>query len=82
MLPVRGNEMPDSEYSGCLKTELTLALPGDGVAEAPPKCGGKRGFLETVELKLGSNSENEASVSTPPPSEHGRSQYSFSREAE
>ncbi|KAL6563214.1 Iaa15p [Orobanche hederae] len=67
MLPVRGNEMPDSEYSGSLKTELTLALPGDVAAEAPPKCGGKRSFLETVELKLGSNYEDEASVSTPPP---------------
>ncbi|KAL6495886.1 Iaa15p [Orobanche gracilis] len=67
MLPVRGNEMPDSEYSGCPKTELTLALPGDVAAEAPPRCGGKRAFLETVELKLGSNSEDEASVSPPPP---------------
>ncbi|GFQ07664.1 auxin-responsive protein iaa14 [Phtheirospermum japonicum] len=67
-----GNELPESEYSSCLKTELTLGLPGGDAAEAPPKCGGKRGFAETVELKLGTSSDDgdEVSVSTPPPSNY------------
>ncbi|KAG8379891.1 hypothetical protein BUALT_Bualt07G0136400 [Buddleja alternifolia] len=32
MLLDNGNDLPGSEYSGSLKTELTLGLPGDGVA--------------------------------------------------
>ncbi|KAL3618335.1 Iaa15p [Castilleja foliolosa] len=57
---------PESEYSSRLKTELTLGLPGGDLTEAPPKCGGKRGFSE---LKLGTSSDDdEVSVSTPPKS--------------
>lgn len=61
----KGND--EMEYSGCLKTELTLGLPG-ARAEAPAKSAAKRGFSETVDLKLGANCEDEVSVSTPPPS--------------
>ncbi|KAI3463360.1 hypothetical protein Pfo_020023 [Paulownia fortunei] len=63
----KGNDLPESEYSSCLKTELTLGLPGGARAEAQ-KSGAKRGFSETVDLKLGTSSEDEVSVSTPPPS--------------
>lgn len=62
------NELPESEYSGGLKTELTLGLPGGGAGAEGPKSGGKRGFSETVDFKLGASSEDEVSVSTPPPS--------------
>ncbi|KAL6568102.1 Iaa15p [Orobanche hederae] len=56
----------DSEYSGGLKIELTLALPGGGGGRAlTPKPRAKRGFLETVDLNLGtSRSEDEASAVT------------------
>ncbi|KAK6153715.1 hypothetical protein DH2020_013354 [Rehmannia glutinosa] len=68
MSPEKGNDLPESEYSSGLKTELTLGLPGGAAAEAP-KSGGKRGFSDTVDLKLGTNSDYEvSSVSTPPPS--------------
>ncbi|KAK4413890.1 Auxin-responsive protein IAA14 [Sesamum alatum] len=65
MSPEKGNDLPESEYSGCLKTELTLGLPG---GLETPKSGSKRGFSETVDLRLGSSCEDEVSVSTPPPS--------------
>ncbi|KAL8537566.1 hypothetical protein ACS0TY_012620 [Phlomoides rotata] len=58
-------ELRETEYSGCLKTDLTLGLPG---AAAPAKAAAKRGFHETVDLKLGANCEDEVTVSTPPPS--------------
>ncbi|PIN07570.1 hypothetical protein CDL12_19853 [Handroanthus impetiginosus] len=64
-----GNVLLESEYSGCLKTELTLGLPGGAAAAADsPKSGLKRGFSETVDLRLGTSSDDEVSVSTPPPS--------------
>ncbi|KAG8388315.1 hypothetical protein BUALT_Bualt02G0112800 [Buddleja alternifolia] len=61
-----GKNLPESEYPGGLKTELTLGLPG-GEAAAP-KSGGKRGFSETVDLNLGTSAEVEVSVSTAPQS--------------
>ncbi|KAL0397073.1 UNVERIFIED_CONTAM: Auxin-responsive protein IAA14 [Sesamum calycinum] len=65
MSPEKGIDLPELEYSGCLKTELTLGLPG---GPETPKSGSKRGFSETVDLRLGSSCEDEVSVSTPPPS--------------
>ncbi|PIN01615.1 hypothetical protein CDL12_25880 [Handroanthus impetiginosus] len=58
-----GNDLQGLEYSGSLKTELTLALPGGGGAETPTS-GSKRGFSETVDLNLGTRSDDEASVVT------------------
>ncbi|XP_047959029.1 auxin-responsive protein IAA17-like [Salvia hispanica] len=55
------------EFSGCLKTDLTLGLPG-GCGGAPPKPGSKRGFSNMVDLKLGASCDHdEVSISTPPP---------------
>ncbi|XP_021277272.1 auxin-responsive protein IAA1-like [Herrania umbratica] len=61
-------------------TELTLGLPGEGRSPAVisgVKCSAKRGFIETVDLKLGSCSStpsgrgdahvNEAGAGKPPP---------------
>ncbi|WRX33182.1 AUX/IAA domain - like 10 [Theobroma cacao] len=61
-------------------TELTLGLPGEGRSPAViagVKCSAKRGFVETVDLKLGSCSRtpsgggdthvNEAGAGKPPP---------------
>ncbi|XP_057772758.1 auxin-responsive protein IAA17-like [Salvia miltiorrhiza] len=63
-----GSALSEMEYSGCLKTELTLGLPGGGGAAAAPKSGSKRGFGELVDLKLGASCDrDEVSVSTPPP---------------
>ncbi|KAL7114183.1 hypothetical protein ACP275_04G104200 [Erythranthe tilingii] len=53
-----------SDYTGCLKTDLTLGLPGGAAAEVS-KSGVKRGF---VDLKLSTTSDDDVSVSTPPPS--------------
>ncbi|KAK4410575.1 Auxin-responsive protein IAA17 [Sesamum angolense] len=64
MSPEKGNDLPESEYSGCLKTELTLGLPG---GPETPKSGSKRGFSETVDLRLGSSCEDEAQVVGWPP---------------
>ncbi|KAL0319202.1 UNVERIFIED_CONTAM: Auxin-responsive protein IAA14 [Sesamum angustifolium] len=62
-----GNDAPPPpEYPGCLKTDLTLALPGGGGAETP-KPPPKRGFSDTADLKLGSSCEDEASAVTQPP---------------
>ncbi|XP_042049538.1 auxin-responsive protein IAA17-like [Salvia splendens] len=54
MSTVKGSDRPEFEYSGGLKTELTLALPG----------GAKRGFADTVDLSLENSSEDESSVVT------------------
>lgn len=60
---VKRNDPPEFQYSGALKTELTLALPGGGGGCAQsPKPRVKRGFSETVDLQ--NNSEDEASVVT------------------
>ncbi|EYU24679.1 hypothetical protein MIMGU_mgv1a023210mg [Erythranthe guttata] len=56
-----------SDYPGCLKTDLTLGLPGGAAAEVS-KSGVKRGFSDAVDLKLSTNSDDDVSVSTPPPS--------------
>ncbi|KAH6758783.1 hypothetical protein C2S51_019018 [Perilla frutescens var. frutescens] len=49
---VEGNDLPESECSGALKTELTLALPGAR----------KRGFVETVNFfNLDNRSEDDQS---------------------
>ncbi|KAL8465761.1 hypothetical protein ACS0TY_035022 [Phlomoides rotata] len=64
---VKRNDPPELEYSGPLKTELTLALPGGGAQSPKPR--GKRGFSD---LNLENNSEDEASVvtqSSPPEGE-------------
>ncbi|KAL3840922.1 hypothetical protein ACJIZ3_025513 [Penstemon smallii] len=61
------NNQLESEYSGSLKTELTLGLPGGAQA---PKSAVKRGFSDTVDLNLYTNSEDEVNVAThtqPPP---------------
>lgn len=64
-----GSVLSEMDFSGCLKTDLTLGLPGGGgAAEPPSKSGSKRGFSEIVDLKLGANCDSdEVSVSTPPP---------------
>lgn len=68
MSVVEGNDPLESEYSGSLKTELSLALPGGGAAE-PMQRRTKRGFSETVNLDLENSCEDESSVVTqsPPP---------------
>ncbi|KAK6124898.1 hypothetical protein DH2020_041359 [Rehmannia glutinosa] len=64
MSPDQRNDLPDSEYSGSLKTDLTLALPGgDGGAQSP-KPRAKRGYPEAVVLNLGTSCEDESSVVT------------------
>ncbi|KAI3455385.1 hypothetical protein Pfo_012048 [Paulownia fortunei] len=60
----KGSDLPESEYSGSLKTELTLALPGGGGGAQTPKPCRKRGVSETVDLNLGTSSGDEASVIT------------------
>ncbi|MFX6571790.1 AUX/IAA family protein, partial [Acinetobacter baumannii] len=61
-----GKDPLASEYSGGLKTDLTLGLPGD---EAPAvKPGLKRGFSGTLDLSIGTTIEDEATnVGTRPP---------------
>ncbi|KAL1551320.1 Iaa15p [Salvia divinorum] len=63
-----GSILSEMESSACLKTELTLGLPGGGAA--PSKPGSKRGFGDMADLKLGVGCDrgDEVSVSTPPPS--------------
>ncbi|KAL7152500.1 hypothetical protein ABFS83_04G101800 [Erythranthe nasuta] len=56
-----------SDYPGCPKTDLTLGLPGGAAAEVA-KSGVKRGFSDAVDLKLSTTSDDDVSVSTPPPS--------------
>ncbi|KAK4481909.1 hypothetical protein RD792_012822 [Penstemon davidsonii] len=63
------NNQLESEYSGSLKTELTLGLPG---GEQAPKSAVKRGFSDTVDLNLYTNSEDEVSVATQPPPAKGQ----------
>ncbi|XP_073158518.1 auxin-responsive protein IAA17-like isoform X1 [Henckelia pumila] len=65
MSPERAADSPGTEYSGGLKTELTLGLPGARPAQEP-KPGEKRGFSETVDLNIGSNFEDEEAVVVSP----------------
>ncbi|KAK6148912.1 hypothetical protein DH2020_016437 [Rehmannia glutinosa] len=64
MSPDQRNDLPDSEYSGSLKTELTLALPGGGGDAQSPKPRAKCCFPEAVDFNLVTSSEDEASVIT------------------
>lgn len=60
MSVVEGNDPPESGYSGGLKTELSLALPGGGGA-AKPMRRAKRGLAETVNLDMENSCEDEYS---------------------
>ncbi|KAL2554985.1 Auxin-responsive protein IAA14 [Forsythia ovata] len=58
MSPENTRELPESETSGGLKTELTLGLPGDSQVQ---KSGIKRGFSDAVH-------SNDAKAESQPPS--------------
>lgn len=68
MSPENGSSSPESHNKELTfeATELTLGFPG-GKADGGAKSGTKRGFLETVDLNLGTSgckSENDNDISS------------------
>jgi auxin-responsive protein IAA len=61
MPPETTSELSESDVTSTIfkETELTLGLPGEARSPAPSPTGGrtctKRGFIETVDLNLGSS---------------------------